>query len=301
MSRDWESIFSEWTSRASDAEQDRYDWTRDQINQALRAHAPLKQWNFKVYPKGSYPNNTNVVRDSDVDVAVELENFFLYRFTHDAKGLSLADVGFAPYSGPDYSLAAFKNDVENAMKAHFGPAATRGDKSIHVRQDSNGLKADVVPCVTHREWFSARFHRQGIELRSDSDPGRRIINYPRQHLDEGTAKNDQTSRRYKRTVRILKRLENEMVKGGVISEVCSFLIESSVYNVPNNVFSSNTWTGRVKESLAHIYVGTGSEDCLTSDDWLEANGVKYLFYNGQNWTPAEARSFALAAWQYCGF
>ncbi|HEY2715454.1 MAG TPA: hypothetical protein VGI73_04460 [Solirubrobacterales bacterium] len=26
-----------------------------------------------MYPKGSYPNFTNVVRDSDVDIAVELQ------------------------------------------------------------------------------------------------------------------------------------------------------------------------------------------------------------------------------------
>jgi hypothetical protein len=39
---------------------------------------------------------------------------------------------------------------------------------------------------------------------------RRITNFPRQHYDAGCAKNDRTGRRYKRVVRILKRLRNHM-------------------------------------------------------------------------------------------
>ena len=118
---------------------------------------------------------------------------------------------------------------------------------------------------------------------------------------EGTAKNDRTNRRYKRVVRILKRLENEMVDQGIIKVVPSFLIESSVWNVPNDNFAVDGWTARVRNALAHIYNGTRSNACVSSDDWLEANGIKYLFHASQGWSYQDAHSFADKAWDYIGF
>jgi hypothetical protein len=155
--------------------------------------------------------------------------------------------------------------------------------------------------VTHKTWVSRREARIGIKLRNDAHPQEEIHNYPKQHLDEGTKKNDATSRRYKRDVRILKRLENEMVDKAVIDIVPSFLIESSVYNVPNRSFNAGTWTGRVENALTHIFNGTKTDDCVASMDWLEVNRCKYLFANGQNWSHETANAFALQAWRYVGF
>jgi uncharacterized protein YyaL (SSP411 family) len=84
MTRDWASTFSDWTGRASDAEQSRYEWTRNQIDEALRGSARLTTYSFNVYAKGSYPNFTNVVRDSDVDVAAELTTLFQNDFIGEA-------------------------------------------------------------------------------------------------------------------------------------------------------------------------------------------------------------------------
>jgi len=91
-----------------------------------------------------------------------------------------------------------------------------GKKAIHIRESKQGLAADVVPCVTHRTWTSRTTYHQGIALLNDAVPRQEIINYPKQHLKRSAEKNDRTHRRYKRVVRILKRLENEMVKRGVI-------------------------------------------------------------------------------------
>jgi hypothetical protein len=76
MARDWEATFSSWTERASNAEQARYDNTRNATNDALRGSSRLSGYSFDVYAKGSYPAFTNVVRDSDVDVATELTSFY---------------------------------------------------------------------------------------------------------------------------------------------------------------------------------------------------------------------------------
>lgn len=300
MVRDWEATFSTWYQRASDAEQMRYENTCKAINEALGV-SRLAAYSFDVYAKGSYPAFTNVVRDSDVDIAAELTTFFGNRFVRDAANLSIEDVGVTPYTG-DATLAGFKDDVERVLVDAFGAhAVDRGKKAIHIRESSRSLKADVVPCVTNKTWVSQYSSYKGVKLRNDERPSEIILNYPKQHLAEGTSKNDATSRRYKRVVRILKCLENEMVDHGVIDFVPSLLIESAVYNVPNSYFAADTWTARVEGALTHIFNGTKTDDCVSSEDWLEVNRCKYLFFSGQNWTHATANNFALQAWRYVGF
>jgi hypothetical protein len=297
----WEAKFSNWRGKASETEEDKYKRTCRAIGDALRSGDRLSKYEFTVYAKGSYPNFTNVVADSDVDIAVELKTFFGNQFVHSAKGLTLSDVGVTPYTG-DATLAGFKDDVQRALVAYFGAdLVERGNKAIRVVENGGRLPADVVPCVAERTWTSQGRYNEGVRLQSDSDPALQIVNYPQQHLDEGTRKNDRTSRRYKRVVRILKRLENEMAKTGVIDVVPSFLIESSVWNVPNDKFEVDSWVDRVRNALAHIYNGTLTDDCVASDDWLEANGIKYLFHGSQGWSHGDAHNFADKAWDHIGF
>lgn len=301
VARDWEARFTNWKGKASDSEEEKYKRTCRAIGDALRASDRLSKYEYDVYAKGSYPNFTNVVRDSDVDIAVELTTFFKPKFTGDAEGLTLEDVGFTVYQG-DATLPGFKDDVERALTSYFGTdSVDRGSKAIRVAENGGRLPADVVPCVTERTWTSRWTSHDGIRLHNDRNPEQRIINYPKQHLEQGTRKNDATSRRYKRVVRILKRLENEMVDEGIIKEVPSFLIESSVWNVPNSKFDAATWKARVRAALAHIYNETLNDGCVTSDDWLEANAIKFLFWSGQNWTYRDAHEFASKAWDYIGF
>ena len=91
-----------------------------------------------------------------------------------------------------------------------------------------------------------------------------------------------------------------MVDEGFIYDVPPpFLIESAVYNVPDNDFNGpNDWRGRVQNAIARIYKGTETDACLSSDNWMEANGIKYLFHQDQNWTHQQANEFALEAWRY---
>ena len=301
--RERAATFSRWTEPASEAEEERYEWTRDNVREALEASQALQAYSFKVYPKGSYPNFTNVVRDSDVDIAAELTTLFQPEFAHRAKGMTMADFGITPYTG-GYSLARFKDDVEQALIDHFPDGTVkRGDKAITVRESKRGLAADVVACETYRQYINPQGrYREGIMLRSDSNPGKRIVNYPEQHLAEGKAKNEETRKRYKRVVRILKHMENRMVDEGVIEPVPSFLIESAVWSTPDTTFMrSSAWEERVEAVLTYIYAGTKTDDCVGSSEWHEANGIKYLFHKDQKWTHRQANEFALAAWRYAGF
>lgn len=304
MGTDWEQIFSKWIGRASDAEQERYEWTLREVRQALGDHQPLSAYAYESYPKGSYPNFTNVVRDSDVDVAVEMRTSFNYVFRGQAEGMTREEAGISLYTG-NLTLASFKDEVSTALTRRFGANnVRRGSKAIHLRESARGLAADVVPCQTHRLYRrrSPGGYEEGILLLDDDHPLRELVNFPRQHLQQGQVKNNETSRRYKRVVRILKRLENLMVEEKIIAPVPSFLIESAIWNVPNRLLSSPpTWTQRVRGALLHVYQGCNEEEAESSSEWLEANGIKYLFHPTQGWSRGDITNYVDKAWDHLGF
>lgn len=298
----WEDQFHTWSGPASDTEDEKRDRTESAIREAIEESPELSQRRIRVFAKGSYKNNTNVRLDSDVDVAVEFQEEMYHEATNELAGWSQADLGLTPYSGP-YPTERFKDDVELALVDFFGrEAVDRGNKAIHVREDSSSLSADVVPCFTFHRYdrlgYNSRpLYHEGIQIHSDS--GSRIENWPEQSYENGTAKNNATGRRYKRMVRILKRLENDMVEKAIIDEVPSFLIECLVYNVPNERFQHDTYLEDVGWVLAHIYNETHNAE--SSADWVEVNGLKWLFRPTQKWTRAQAHNFASEAWDYVGF
>jgi hypothetical protein len=92
-----------------------------------------------------------------------------------------------------------------------------------------------------------------------------------------------------------------MVDEGTIAPVPSFLIESVVWNVPNDQFlRNNTWLGHVQEVLTYVYNGTSDDSAEQSDSWMEVNGIKYLFNPAQSWTREQANDFTIEAWRYLG-
>jgi hypothetical protein len=295
-----EGTISGWTGPASDSEDERSDRARTAVTAAIGARRELfEDARLSVYPKGSYPNYTNVIRDSDVDLAVEMTSVVYVDSEHQATGMTKEDFGISAYDEA-YEPVRLKDDVERALVDKFGRASvSRGKRALHVRESSTRLAADVVPCYSKRIFTTpAGAHINGIVIRPDGG-GRWIDNFPVQHLQEGKAKNTRTSRRYKSCVRILKRLENKMVADGVIEVVPSFLIESLVWNVPDSSFSRGTWTDRVQGILVHVWGGL--EHDSTAASWVEANGVQLLFGGHQSWTRAQARQFSHDAWNYLGY
>jgi hypothetical protein len=292
-----------WTKPASDHEDERRKRTETEIRAAIDAHPLLSSLGISVYAKGSYANNTNVRRDSDVDIAVQYTDIAYFEYGPDTTQDEVwAARGISPYSGPFRTAAgatnitAFKDAIGDALVGRFGSAAvTRGNKVFTVRESSRSLAADVIPCATYYKHWSTTRRTGGIRLLPDRWPGHHINNFPQQHYDEGVAKNNATGRRYKSVVRILKNLENHMVKQGH-GELPGFLVESLVFNVPNSKFDASTWEQRIRNVLFYIWDNTEDVSCET--EWLEANGIKYLFHTNQKWTRDETRAWILAAWRY---
>jgi|tagenome__1003787_1003787.scaffolds.fasta_scaffold20981774_4 hypothetical protein len=303
---EWATKLASWVKPASQAEQDKRDRTEREIGEALSA-ADLPA-GMKTYAKGSYANNTNVRLDSDVDISVEFTHVFYYDIdsetlpaaTGTALGITPATGRYAANDGP----AQLKSDVEQALVAEFGrPAVTRGNKSIQVRETSRLLAADVVPCFSYKHYFRRTYghalvYHDGTKLFPDR--GAALINWLRQHLENGRAKNkpERTARRFKGMVRAVKHLENEMVDEGH-PVVPSYLLECLVYNVPDDHFGRATLYDDFRAVLATIFNETRPGG--NAEKWVEVNERKYLFHASQKWTLEEAFEFAGRAWAYGGF
>lgn len=296
ISRDWESVLTTWSNGPGKTEQEKAENAERAIKKAITASATLSAKDIRVFPQGSYRNRTNVRLESDVDICVCLMDSLSTRLDD---GLTDADVGLVSAT---YTSSMFKNDVERALQDYFGAAAvTRGQKAFDVHENTYRVDADVVPTLEYR-WYQKYngtiFHTPGTALFPDN--GFRIINFPEQNYENGVKKNDDTNRLYKRTVRILKRLRNEMADKGIISakNMPSFLIECLVWRLPHDRFNRGTYREIIQSVLSFLWGAT--KDAEACKEWCEVNDIKFLFHSSQPWTREQAHAFINDAWDYVG-
>jgi hypothetical protein len=295
MARDWETWLRNSIGPASPTEEADRDRTEKRIRDAILADRRLAG-NVRVFVKGSYANNTNVKADSDVDIAVEWKAWAYISKTNKAADMAWGQLGVSlGDSGPQ--PGEYRRWVEDALVVAFGEGcvARTGNKAITVTRGSTTLDADVVPCFRHKRYDGpSRQPHVGIRLYPKN--GGVVENWPEQNRVNGTAKNTNTHRRYKEIVRALKRLENDMVKTGRLqAEVHGYFIECLLYNLLNDSFMRTTYKSSVMRVLAEMWQDIENNRHL---DWVEVNGLKWLWRGGQTWTPEEASDFAYKAWNY---
>lgn len=291
-----EDTLARWTGPSSATEQDKQDRTERMVREAVRDHPGFSGCDLSVHTKGSYPNNTNVRTDSDVDVAVQCGDVIYWdEHTPGAHPSSTLYTGI-------WTPAKLRLELVAALNAKFpGQVDSTGTTAIRVHSSSSRVDADVVPCFDYRYYFSNTSWRDGAKTFRTN--GKSVKNYPVQHLANGRAKNNATSTYFKSAVRIMKRVENAMVTAGKHREVPSYFIECLVYNSPNSIFMKSTWVDIIHDLIVHIWDGLeGAEPTTASGNrWLEVNECKYLFSDAQAWSRQDGRDFANAAWNYLGY
>ena len=294
MIRNWESTFASWAKGPQATENERSQNSLRAIRKAIAKSDDLRHRDIEVFLQGSYRNRVNVRQNSDVDVGILCHETFYYELPAN---YSAEYFNFCPAT---YHYLQFKDEVETALVNHFGrPAVHRGNKAFNIKENSNRIEADVAPFFDHRRYSWNGSYRIGVELQPDR--GGRVINWPEQHYNNGVSKHTDTLRRYKRVVRILKRLCIEMNDNRVSSakSIPGFLVECLVSNVPNDYFGYDTYSAEIREVILYLSDKTNyDENCA---DLVEVSRLKRLFRSQQPWTRAQTHKFIHDAWNYVGF
>ena len=292
MPRYSEETLNNWRKPPSDTEETKLSNIERMVKECINEDDTLKSMGIKTFGQGSYVNDTNVRLNSDVDLNVKYVDGFYFDLP---PGTTRGDFGLNnPIS---YSASDFKNDVQSALVRKFRSDVKRKNKCIAIEGNTNRVGADVVPTWKYRRYSRDGSYVEGVRFRADNEQW--VTNFPIQHIENGKKKNSQTQRRFKRLTRIYKNLRAQMIKEGenVNGNITSFLLECLLWNVPNRIFNDyETWTDRLKSSIAFLWDGTQTEeDCK---NWCEVSGLLYLFSNDRKWSREAVHSYFLQLWRY---
>jgi len=284
-----------WSKPVSSTEDQKCQNAIIKVTEAIRAKFNSS---VSIFLQGSYRNNTNVKKDSDVDIVVRHDGYYYY----DLQRLSESDkLQYEKTKSPgNYPFIQLKSDVLQALTTAFNNDAKPRNKCIEVTGNSNRITADVIPCFQHKRYITlTAVEAEGIQFYTDQLE--KIISFPNQHYENGVAKTNNTGRMYKRTVRILKVLRNMLIAEGKITEnlVSSFFIECLVYNVPNISFM----TGEYKQTLKNVIskIQTDMETSSTAEKYVEVSGLKWLFGENPKRPPSNASEFVNKCWRVAEF
>ncbi len=282
-----------WIQPSSDAEQVRQERAERMVRAAIDAWPNFKGVPRRVYAKGSYPNNTNVRRDSDVDVVVECSDC---TYWDNAPGVHRTASGV--YTGP-WDHKYWRQQVAAALLDAYGATGvdTSGKIAINLPEVAGSRPStDVVPSHAYHLHTGPYSQLDGSVVWSTD--GKKIVNWPEQQLQNGRAKNTATNRRYKQIVRALKNVENRLAHAGRIDELPSYFMECLVYNVPNSTLLTGSLDDAFQGTLLTLYGGISGN---RYGAWTEPNGIKPLFNGGQSWTPADAVKLVNATYDLLGY
>jgi hypothetical protein len=295
-----EDTFVVWSKGPAATETTKCENAENAVRKAIKASSDLQNLDIKVFAQGSYKSRTNIRQDSDVDICVCCYESF---FGDYPKETTRENFG---HTSASLKYSDYKNMVEAALKSYFGKeGVTRGNKAFDVHANSYRIDADVVPTFEHRRYTGntkpdgTDHYLSGVGLKPDK--GDLIKNWPTHQYNNGVSKNTDTGRKYKRVIRILKRLRKKMQDDNIseASDIASFLIECLVWNADVDALKRDTYTAVVRHVIADLYNRTRKDDdCI---EWGEVNELKYLFRTSQPWTRQQANSFLHAAWNYIGY
>ena len=201
--------------------------THNSVRRALAQYSWPQGMDHEVYLQGSYRNHTNIRGDSDVDIVVETSAVFQSNLTREDK----AHLGFYPGG---YQWENFRDQVKLALTNYYGTrSVSEGNKCLKVAGNGNRLDADVVPCMTYRNYNQAlTSHAAGITFRTRF--GIWIINYPKLHYDHGALKNGACGSSYRPNIRVFKNARN---RAG--NDFPSYFLECLLSNVPTDRFTNS--------------------------------------------------------------
>jgi hypothetical protein len=180
-----------------------------------------------------------------------------------------------------------------------------GNKSIKIIPNSYRIETDAIPSFQYRNYRyinskNPDLFKEGIKFYSLNND--EVINYPKIHIENGIQKNNDTQRRYKRLVRIFKRIRYKMIEEGISvnKDISSFLIECLVWNIPNSYFNNyDTWEERLREIIIYLLNQTKTDE--NCKKWREVSEMLYLFHDNKKWNIEMSNNFLKQVWNFLEF
>lgn len=263
------------------------------IRKALESPAAkYSSRSYGIFLQGSYCNDTNIYAESDVDIVICLDSVWY----HDLDALTDAQrASFnSTYSDGSYTHADFKKDVLTRLTTEYGSDIDpSGTKAIRIKPNSGRRKADVLPAVERRRYYSftdASTARFDVGIQFFLPDGTKVVNFPKQHSDNCTTKHQASSGHFKPMVRILKNMRGRAIQNGLLAEgdAPSYFIEGLLYNVPTPHFGSNYGNTFVNSINWILGADKTKFEC--------ANGRYYLVRDGSKvcWPTASCDKFLSA-------
>lgn len=258
------------------------------VNAALEDTSSPYSWtDFHTRMQGSYANDTNVYRDSDVDIIIRLDSAFY----HNAATLPADQTRIFERRYPGavaYGLPEFRADVANWLRQKFGKIDV-GQKAISILGEGGRRDCDVLPCARFKYYYKIT---QNDESFADGicffmRDGSRIVNFPVQHSNNCTTKHKSSSQWFKPTVRLYKNMRNYLVDKRIIQDgvAPSYFIEGMLYNVPSDRYGTNfdktfveTFNFIVNADRSSFMCANGIHPLLgfTTVNWSASNCQVYL-------------------------
>lgn len=294
-----EHTLKSWTKPLSPTEEQRVENTIGMINDALSKSVILKNYTIEIFAQGSYANNTNVRQNSDVDICVMLTSSF---FCHYVPGKTASDYG---HGNSVIRFSDYKSYIIDAINKKFGSdSVTVKNKSINIASNSYRVNADVVPSFQYRDYSiisstNPDIFDEGIKFYASDNT--EIINYPKFHIQNGKDKNNNTNYFYKKLVRIMKHIRNDMYQENIIdgNKITSFLVECLVWNIPNYIIiNNNTWEETIKNSIVYLCNSFYNNNY---SDWCEVSEHICLFHNTRKWSAQDTQNFLVKMYAYLGY
>lgn len=294
-----QDLLSRWIKPSSDDEKAQQDRAERMVKDAIGACTALKGVSLAVYTKGSYPNNTNIRRDSDVDVVVEMHECQYFDFK---AGLGAPPPRTTPSYSGIWTPQHWRKTVRSALIDCFGASQidTSGKIAINIAAvPGSRPSADVVPSFDYVRYND--LNRQTSDSGScvfPSDGAAKVVNWPDQQLSNGRKKNTNSGGRYKSYVRALKNAENVLAAAGTIKDLPSYLMECLVFNIDNATLQTGGLDDGFRATLVSLWKQLDGDG---RNSMVEPNWMKWLFKGHQKWTVADAKSLVLATWQHLDY
>lgn len=238
--------------------------------------APYHSKTYSIFLQGSYGNDTNVWKESDVDIVIRLEQVYYAdtsRLTPPAK--TNYDNAFvkAPYGWKE-----FKPEVLAWLEKRYGSAVDEGKRAITIAAGGSRRDADVIVSANCRRY---RKDSNGTDDQFDlgmcfwTTDGEQIENLPKQHSENCTTKHKNTTQWFKPLVRIFKNMRNRMIDDGVLKAgvAPSYFVEGMVWNAPNDKFGTS-YAASVENILG--WLESAKRDdlvCASYMHWLVRDGT----------------------------